>query len=103
YLGVVQTDVAARVRHSTVREEVYVPASWAELTGDGSIRGLLLTNADSNRAFQCTEPEGIDEAPPEQADATFIDLYATYLNVPTVGRNLLGDNQYRFLMEDLKP
>src|SRR5690554_3997286 len=102
-LGLVQTNVAARGRPSTVREEVYEPASWAELTGDGSIRRLLLTNADINRAFQGTEAEGIDEAPPEQADATFIDLYATYLNVPTVGRNLLGDNQYRFLMEDLKP
>src|SRR5690554_2592928 len=102
-LGLVQTNVAARGRPSTVREEVYEPASWAELTGDGSIRRLHLTNADTNRAFEGTAAEGVDEAPPEQADETFIDLYTAYLNVPTVGRSLLGDNQYRFLMEDLKP
>ncbi len=102
-LGLVQAHSGARGRPSTVREDVYQPASWGELTGDGSVRRLLLTNADISRAFQGTEAEGIDEAPADQADATFIDLYTAWLNAPTVGRNLLGDNQYRFLMEELKP
>lgn len=102
-LGLVQSNIAARSRPSTVREDVYQTASWTELTGDGSIRRLLLSNADISRAFKGTEAEGIDEAPPERADETFIDLYATWLNAPTVGRNLLGDNQYRFLMQELKP
>ena len=102
-LGLVQAHSGARGRPSTVREDVYQPASWSELTGDGSVRRLLLTNADISRAFQGTEAEGIDEAPADQADATFIDLYTAWLNAPTVGRNLLGDNQYRFLMEELKP
>ncbi len=34
---------------------------------------------------------------------TFIDLYATHLNPPTIGRNLLGEAQYRTLMAELKP
>src|SRR5690554_4265985 len=102
-LGLVQSNVTARARPSTVRDDVYREAGWNELLGEGSIRRLHLTNADTNRAFEGTAAEGVDEAPPEQADETFIDLYTAYLNVPTVGRSLLGDNQYRFLMEDLKP
>ncbi|CEA03477.1 regulatory protein NosR [Pseudomonas saudimassiliensis] len=102
-LGLVKGNLTARGKPATVREDVYEEASWAQLTGDGSIRRLLLTNADINRAFQGTEAEGIDEAPAERNDETFIDLYATWLNAPTVGRAVLGDNQYRFLMDDLKP
>lgn len=102
-LGLVEAHGGIRSRPSTVREDVYRPASWSELTGDGSIRRLLLTNADISRAFRGTEAEGIDEVPADQADDTFIDLYTTWLNAPTMGRNLLGDNQYRFLMEELKP
>ena len=102
-LGLVKGNLTARGKPATVREDVYEEASWAQLTGDGSIRRLLLTNADINRAFQGTEAEGIDEAPAERNDETFIDLYATWLNAPTVGRAVLGDNQYRFLMDDLEP
>lgn len=102
-LGLVKSGVGAQQRPATVREEFYEPATWAELTGDGSIRRLHLTNGDINQAFQGTEAEGVDEAPAERIDETFIDLYAAPLNPPTIGRNLLGDNQYRFLMEDLQP
>ena len=102
-LGLVQGNISARGRPSTVREDVYEPANWTQLTGDGSVRRLLLSNADVNQAFAGTEAENVDQVPTDQLDETFIDLYATYLNPPTVGRNLLGDNQYRFLMEDLKP
>ena len=102
-LGLVKDNLTARSRPSTAIEGAYQPASWSELTGDGSIRRLLLTNADIDRAFEGTEAEGIDQAPAERSDETFIDLYTAWLNAPTIGRNLLGDNQYRFLMEDLKP
>ncbi len=102
-LGLVKGNLTARGRPSTALEDVYQPASWAELTGDGSVRRLLLTNADIDRAFEGTEAEGVDQAPAERSGETFIDLYTAWLNAPTIGRNLLGDNQYRFLMEDLKP
>src|SRR5690554_2494709 len=102
-LGLVKGNLTARGKPATVREDVYQEASWPELTGDGSIRRLLLSNADINRAFQGTEAEGVDEAPAERSEETFIDLYTTWLNAPTIGRAVLGDNQYRFLMDDLKP
>lgn len=86
-----------------MRQDVYQPANWTELTGSGAIRRLHLTRGQIDEAFKGTEAEGIDEATAQTADETFIDLYAAELNPPTIGRNLLGDNQYRFLMEELKP
>lgn len=102
-LGLVKDNLEARQKPALVRADVYKPASWAELTGNGAIRRLHLTNGQINEAFKGTAAEGIDEAPAEELDKTFIDLYAAPLNPPTIGRNLLGDNQYRFLMEELKP
>lgn len=102
-LGLVKDNIEARQKPALVRADVYKPASWAELTGNGAIRRLHLTNGQINEAFKGTAAEGIDEAPAEELDETFIDLYAAPLNPPTIGRNLLGDNQYRFLMEELKP
>lgn len=102
-LGLVKSNVESRQKPAVVHEDVYQPASWADLTGNGAIRRLHLTNGDINEAFKGTEAEGIDEAPADGVNETFVDLYAAHLNPPTIGRNLLGDNQYRFLMEDLKP
>ncbi|OOE13410.1 regulatory protein NosR [Stutzerimonas degradans] len=102
-LGLVKDNLEARQKPALVRTDVYKPATWAELTGNGAIRRLHLTNGQINEAFKGTAAEGIDEAPAEELGETFIDLYAAHLNPPTIGRNLLGDNQYRFLMEELKP
>ena len=102
-LGLVKSNLDARQKPAVVLEDAYQPASWSELTGNGAIRRLHLTNGDINEGFKGTEAEGIDEAPADEVDETFIDLYAAHLNPPTIGRNLLGDNQFRFLMDELKP
>ncbi|VVO16887.1 transcriptional regulator NosR [Pseudomonas fluorescens] len=88
---------------ATVREDFFEPATWEQMTGNGAIRRLNLTRGQVDAAFKGTEAEGIDNASPEQVDETFIELYVADLNPPAIGRNLLGDNQYRFLMQDLKP
>lgn len=84
---------------ATVRPEVFSQKDWATLTGDGSIRHLRLTYGQVDEAFA-----GIAEAS-GHADPTdtFIDLYYTYLNAPTVGRNLLGERQFERLMAELEP
>lgn len=102
-LGLVDSRIGARQKPAIVREDVHHVASWARLTGSGAIRRLHLTNADINEAFKGTAAEGVDEAPAAQADETFIDLYVAHLDPPTIGRNLLGDRQYRFLMDNLQP
>ena len=102
-LGLVADDAGLTQKPATLREDIYQPADWTQLTGNGAIRRLHLTRGQVDEAFKGSEAEGVEVAAPEQVDDTFIDLYTTHLNAPTIGRNLLGDNQYRFLMESLKP
>jgi NosR/NirI family nitrous oxide reductase transcriptional regulator len=102
-LGLVADDAGLAQKPATLREDSYQPADWTQLTGNGAIRRLHLTRGQVDEAFKGSEAEGIEEASPEQVDDTFIDLYTAHLNAPTIGRNLLGDNQYRLLMASLKP
>ncbi len=102
-LGLIEAGSSARPKLAIVRQDVFQPADWTELTGSGAIRRLHLTRGQIDESCKGTEAEGVDEATAETADETFIDLYVTHLNPPTIGRNLLGENQYRFLMEELKP
>ncbi|MFB9869601.1 transcriptional regulator NosR [Vreelandella sulfidaeris] len=85
-----------------VRDDVFVPADWSELTGDGTIRRLHLTHGEVDESFVGTPAENYLRTP-QPADNTFIELFYTYLNPPTAGRNLLGDTGYEQLMAELAP
>lgn len=74
-----------------VRDELFEAADWETLVGDGTIRRLHLTHGEIDKAFVGTPAEQAPETGRHPADETFIDLYLTYLNAPTAGRNLLGD------------
>ncbi|MDP3844978.1 MAG: 4Fe-4S binding protein [Pseudomonas sp.] len=102
-LGLIEDAASLAQKPASVRLDNYQSADWAQLTGSGAIRRLHLTRGQVDTAFKGTEAEGVDVAAPEQVDETFIDLYSAHLNAPTIGRNLLGDNQYRLLMAALKP
>lgn len=102
-LELVKGDAGLAVAPARVREDLYEPADWKTLTGNGAVRRLHLTRGQADASFKGTEAEGVEAASAEQADDTFIDLYVTHLNPPTIGRNLLGEAQYRTLMAELKP
>jgi NosR/NirI family nitrous oxide reductase transcriptional regulator len=101
--GIIEPPKRAVTPPATVRMDVFGPQDWKFLTGNGAIRRMHLTREEVDKAFQGTEAEGIDEAPPGAGDETFIDLYYAYLNAPTIGRNLLGETQYNWLMAELEP
>jgi NosR/NirI family nitrous oxide reductase transcriptional regulator len=101
-LGLVESTGDARAPEANVKTDVFEPKSWQELTGDGSIRRLLLTRGQVDDSFEGTEAEGIDTTPAAERDEPLIDLYAAYLNAPTIGRNLLGQDQYQWLMGELQ-
>ncbi|MCD1652789.1 transcriptional regulator NosR [Vreelandella aquamarina] len=90
-----------RAPPARVREDVFAPANWSELTGDGTIRRLQLTHGEVDESFVGTPAEDYLRSP-QPADKTFIELFYTYLNPPTAGRNLLGDTGYDQLMVELK-
>jgi len=78
-------------RVARVREDMLEPMTWQELVDQGLVRRLQLSNREVERAFAGTVAEGVDEAALRDPEGTFSDLYAAYLNVPSVGRNLLGE------------
>ena len=102
-LGLVKAHSQIKNKPAIVLMDQYQKASWTTLTGDGSIRRLLLNRGQVDDAFIGSEAEGVDAASPEQREDTFIDLYVAELNPPTIGRNLLGERQYQDLMDELKP
>lgn len=61
---------------------------WAALVKEGSVRHLRV------------EPKEVGVTDTSQP---YIDLYFGYLNVPTIGKSVLGEQGYQRLMQDLKP
>ena len=102
-LKLIKDKASTAQKVALVRADLFEPANWAQLTGNGALRRLHLTRGQVDAAFKGTEAEGVEVAAPGQVDETFIDLYVADLNAPTIGRNLLGDAQYRVLMQGLKP
>ncbi|MFC4259199.1 transcriptional regulator NosR [Marinobacter lacisalsi] len=101
-LGLVEGAGDARPPKANVKMDQFEPKAWQELAGDGSIRRLLLTRGQVDDSFRGTEAEGVDTTPADERNEPFIDLYTGYLNVPTIGRNLLGESQYDWLMGELQ-
>ncbi len=89
-------------RAARVRQDVFEPMTWKQLVDLGHVRRLRLSNREVERAFAGTVTEGLDETALQDPDGTFTNLYLAYLNVPSVGRNLLGDAGYDRLRSRLE-
>ncbi|WP_303900907.1 transcriptional regulator NosR [Thiohalomonas denitrificans] len=108
--GIIEPTQQVTAEPGRVLEDVYRDADWATLTGDGSIRRLYLDFESAEAAFAGTEAEGrgpkpepgCAELPQDHPCHAFISLYYTHLNPPTIGKNLLGDSQYEWLMGKLE-
>jgi NosR/NirI family nitrous oxide reductase transcriptional regulator len=97
-------DTRGKIREpARVRTELFEESNWKELTGNGAIRRMLLTREKVDQVFVGTAAEEVDKASVDEAGDAFIDLYYAYLNAPTIGKNLLGESQYNWLMAELKP
>lgn len=101
-LGLAESLNEARPPMANVQTDSFQDKSWQALLGEGSVRRLKLSRGQVDDAFLGTAAEGIDSAPPEQRDEPLIDLYTAYLDVPTIGRNLLGESQFRWLTGKLQ-
>jgi transcriptional regulator of nitric oxide reductase len=88
---------------ATVREDVFAALGWPELVERGYVAHLRASNADVEKLFLGTLGEGVDAAAQARPDDTASELWVAYLNVPTIGRNLLGTERWRALMARLEP
>jgi transcriptional regulator of nitric oxide reductase len=88
-------------RVAGIRTEIFEPLSFAQLLDRGYVRRLRVTNAEVEQAYRGTEGEGLDEEGSKDPDATFADLHIAQVDVPIIGRNLLGEAGWRKLMDQL--
>ncbi len=80
------------------------PANWSELTGDGSVRRLVLDVGQINNAFRAGENEAaaVNGGAANPSDI-FIDLETALISVPAIGRTLLGEAEFDNLAAWLAP
>ncbi len=102
-LGIAGMSEQSKTPPATIRTGLFEKADWTTLTGDGSIRRLQLVESDIDKAFEGTKAVRSQRKRDQHPQRTFIDMYYAPLNIPTVGRNLLGDDQYNWLMGELQP
>ncbi|MBA6380757.1 MULTISPECIES: transcriptional regulator NosR [unclassified Colwellia] len=101
-LGIIKASQDIIQPMSRIYPDVYQKLDWQGLLGDGSIRKLALNRKIVDEAFAGTRVEHVDEASAEQKQQLFAEIYFAQADIPTVGRNLLGDSEYQWLMASLK-
>ena len=77
---------------------------WQALLADGSVRRLKLTLEQVNAVFEASgDPLAARRPEKGDPDELFIDLYAAVVSIPAIGRSLLGEAEYRNLVQRLEP
>lgn len=102
-LGLIEPSEEDNLPPSKVKKDLFKKADWQTLNQNNTISRMHLKRSEVDDAFIKTAASEIDVASPANKQDTFIDLYFTYLNPPTAGKNLLGDSEYSWLMDELKP
>ena len=102
-LGIIEKSNGIIQPISTIKRDVYQQRNWFELTGDGSIRKLYLTNQTVQEAFNGTEGEHVDQVDSSQNNDMFAEIYYALADIPTVGKNLLGESEYQWQVDKLQP
>lgn len=83
-VGIFKRKERPAARFTALRQQL----SWKALADEGSVQHLVVQASDVG--------SGEDDRP-------YMDLHFGYLNVPSVGASILGEEGYRRLMADLKP
>lgn len=88
----------------SVNTDISVVKDWQSLVDEGSIRSLKLTVGQINQAFSDTGKPLVDDFQEEgKNEEVFIELYAAVVSVPSIGKSLLGESEYKNLLKKLKP
>ena len=79
-------------------------ADWSTLLKDGVVSHLHLNIGQVNKAFDdAGNPVAAQRPEPGPAEGGFIDLYAALVSQPSIGRSLLGDDEYASVSKMLVP
>jgi transcriptional regulator of nitric oxide reductase len=88
-------------RAAHAKADVFEPLTFQQMLDRGYIRKLHLTNGEVDKAFAGTVAADVDEEGQGKSGGTFADVYIAEVDVPIVGRNLLGESKWRRLMNQL--
>jgi NosR/NirI family nitrous oxide reductase transcriptional regulator len=102
FLGISKQESGVIQPISTIKSDLFENKNWTELTGDGSIRKLYLSNQTVQNAFVGTDAEAVDNVPESENDQMFAEIYYALVDIPTIGKNLFSESDYQWLMKDLK-
>ncbi|WPX31682.1 4Fe-4S binding protein [Actimicrobium sp. CCC2.4] len=86
-----------------IRPDAGTVISPATLRQRGLIQPVVMRNREIEAAFAGSAGEGLDPIALAQPDAPFIDMEASYVSVPAIGRNLLGEAGWAKLKARLEP
>lgn len=82
-VGIIKPDIRPQAAFIDIEERL----DWDAMMKEGSVQQLAILQKDVGR----------------EGDGNYIDLYFGYLNAPTVGKSVLGENGYNSLMPQLRP
>ena len=89
---------------ASVNTDISNVEDWTGLVADGSVTRLKISLAQINQSFKdSSEPLALEFPEEGAADEVFIELYAAIVSIPSIGRSLLGENEYRNLIKKLQP
>lgn len=87
----------------TVNTEILAQNDWSALTGDGSVRRMILDVGQMNNAFEAMgDRRAVERPEPGEPSDPFIDLNAALISVPAIGLSLLGEAEYANLTQWLE-
>jgi len=75
----------------------FAPRDWAALVAEGAIAGTTMTMTEASRALAGAK------VPVAEGEAPFIEIWAAVLDPPTIGRNILGQQQFSRAVGALGP
>lgn len=93
----------AQQRPALVRTDVFERKTFARLLADGDIAHRRWYNREVEALFASGPGAGLDLEAHAHPDAVFVDIYVAHLNVPTIGKAVLGDAAYQALMRRSSP
>lgn len=88
---------------ASIDESKFESLTWQQLLDKKLLGHLQLSNKKVDAAFGSSEQIYLADSEQNDPDADLIDMYFAPLNIPTIGKNLLGNDEYSWLLKQLNP
>ena len=89
---------------ASVNPDVNKILDWEDLVKEGSVRRLKLTLSQINAAYDQVDDFRASDVPEiGDPDELFVEVYAAVVSIPSLGRSLLGESEYKNMLKKLQP